>query len=160
VGVSVHRLGHPEGRGKQAKIDISVKGQRVLDASMVELRDIWEATSFELERLQCNPICVAQEQAGMKERGSPPLKLTFTPTAPKQPIPSPLPTAPKVCVLREEGSNSDHEMAAALSLTGFEVWDATMSDMCAGRLSLDVFRGVVFVGGFSYADVCGSAKVG
>ncbi|GCC18468.1 hypothetical protein chiPu_0020806 [Chiloscyllium punctatum] len=32
-----------------------------------------------------------------------------------------------------------------------------MTDICAG-MSLDSFRGVVFVGGFSYADVLGSAK--
>lgn len=34
-----------------------------------------------------------------------------------------------------------------------------MSDLCEGRLLLDRFRGLIFVGGFSYADVCGSAKV-
>jgi phosphoribosylformylglycinamidine synthase len=33
-----------------------------------------------------------------------------------------------------------------------------MSDLLAGRISLDAFRGVAFVGGFSYADVMDSAK--
>jgi phosphoribosylformylglycinamidine synthase len=63
-----------------------------------------------------------------------------------------------VAVLREEGSNSDREMAAVLHMAGFEVWDVNMEDLCQERLSLDQFRGLVFVGGFSYADVCGSAK--
>ena len=64
----------------------------------------------------------------------------------------------KVAVLREEGSNSDREMAAVFNMAGFEVWDVNMQDMCSGKITLDQFRGVVFVGGFSYADVCGSAK--
>ena len=65
---------------------------------------------------------------------------------------------PKVAVLREEGSNSDREMAAVLHMAGFEAWDVNMEDLCTERINLDQFRGLVFVGGFSYADVCGSAK--
>lgn len=33
-----------------------------------------------------------------------------------------------------------------------------MQDLCSGAIRLDTFRGVAFVGGFSYADVLGSAK--
>lgn len=39
-----------------------------------------------------------------------------------------------------------------------QVWDVTMQDLCSGAIGLDTFRGVAFVGGFSYADVLGSAK--
>ncbi|XP_017594377.1 PREDICTED: phosphoribosylformylglycinamidine synthase [Corvus brachyrhynchos] len=49
-------------------------------------------------------------------------------------------------------------MAAAFAMAGFQVWDVTTQDLCAGSASLDGFRGLVFVGGFSYADVLGSAK--
>lgn len=35
-----------------------------------------------------------------------------------------------------------------------------MQDLCSGAIGLDMFRGVAFVGGFSYADVLGSAKGG
>ena len=35
-----------------------------------------------------------------------------------------------------------------------------MQDLCSGAIGLDTFRGVAFVGGFSYADVLGSAKGG
>jgi phosphoribosylformylglycinamidine synthase len=65
---------------------------------------------------------------------------------------------PKVAILREEGSNGDREMAAAMYTAGLEPWDITMSDLLQGRASLDDFRGCVFVGGFSYADVLDSAK--
>jgi len=37
-------------------------------------------------------------------------------------------------------------------------WDVTMHDLIEGKITLDRFRGAVFVGGFSYADVFGSAK--
>lgn len=39
-----------------------------------------------------------------------------------------------------------------------QVWDVTTEDLCSGTVTLDGFRGLVFVGGFSYADVLGSAK--
>ena len=57
----------------------------------------------------------------------------------------------RVAIIREEGSNGDREMAAAVHAAGMEPWDITMSDLLAGRASLDSFRGIVFVGGFSYA---------
>lgn len=41
---------------------------------------------------------------------------------------------------------------------GFEAWDVAMTDILSGKLNLDIFRGVAFVGGFSYADVLDSAK--
>ena len=49
-------------------------------------------------------------------------------------------------------------MAAAFTLAGFEAWDVNMVDLMEKKVSLSAFRGVAFVGGFSYADVCGSAK--
>lgn len=59
---------------------------------------------------------------------------------------------------REEGSNGDREMSAAVHAAGLEPWDITMSDLLMGRARLDSFKGIVFVGGFSYADVLDSAK--
>jgi len=49
-------------------------------------------------------------------------------------------------------------MVAALHMAGFQVWDLTMQDIVSERMTLDRFRGLVFPGGFSYADVLGSAK--
>lgn len=141
-------------------INVSVKGKEVLKEKMTVLRDVWEETSFQLERYQTNPKCVTQEQAGLKERLEPqyhvPFEseiISFTPKGRNTRRPR-----PKVAVLREEGSNSDREMAAVLHMAGFEVWDINMEDLCTERINLDQFRGLVFVGGFSYADVCGSAK--
>ena len=43
----------------------------VLDGDVVVLRDVWEATSFELEMRQCNNACVAMERDGVKDRSAP-----------------------------------------------------------------------------------------
>jgi hypothetical protein len=40
----------------------------------------------------------------------------------------------RVAVIREEGSNGDREMSAAVYAAGMEPWDITMSDLIAGEL--------------------------
>lgn len=139
------------------KVEISVNGNLVLNATMTDLRNVWEATSFQLERRQANPECVIQEETGLSTRKAPPYTLSFTPA---QTAPALLNAnaKPKVAIIREEGSNGDREMTSAFFAAGFEPWDVTMSDLLNGTITLDTFRGVVFVGGFSYADVLDSAK--
>ncbi|KAK3280418.1 hypothetical protein CYMTET_11738 [Cymbomonas tetramitiformis] len=138
-------------------LNISIGGESVLEGSMTAWRDTWEATSFSLERLQASADTVAQEEAGLKERTAPTWDLTFAATATPEAL---LQAAdkPRVAVVREEGSNGDREMCAALYAGGLEPWDVNMMDLANGRISLADFRGVVFVGGFSYADVLDSAK--
>jgi phosphoribosylformylglycinamidine synthase len=124
---------------------------------MRELRDLWEATSYELDALQSDPALVARERAGLRSRKAPAWSLTYTP-APTAPALIEGATKTKVAILREEGSNGDREMTSAFFAAGLEPWDVTMGDLRAGRVNLDRFRGAVFVGGFSFADVLDSAK--
>eukprot|EP00884_Botryococcus_braunii_P021812 jgi/Botrbrau1/8314/Bobra.0081s0003.1 len=49
-------------------------------------------------------------------------------------------------------------MASAIYAAGMDPWDVHMSDLLQGKIDLDSFQGLVFVGGFSYADVLDSAK--
>jgi len=132
-------------------------GQPIFNTWMPYLRQAWEETSFQIDRLQANPACVDEEREVNFDRQGPQYKLTFIPK----------PTAvglleaknkPKVAIIRSEGSNGDAEMRAAFFLAGFEVHDVIMSDLISGRVILDQFRGVVFVGGFSYADVLDAGK--
>jgi phosphoribosylformylglycinamidine synthase len=151
AGVPVSRLGRVVPTG--GRVDIAVGGVSAVSGHVAELRDAWEATAFELERLQASPATVAQEQKGLAARRAP------TWNIPYQVAPTPeLTTRHRVAVLREEGTNGDREMAAAVNAAGFEPWDVTMSDLLDGRASLDAFRGIIFAGGFSYADVLDSAK--
>ncbi|TMW61487.1 hypothetical protein Poli38472_012678 [Pythium oligandrum] len=143
---------------KEGDIKIAVNGQNVITDKTVDLRDVWEATSFELEKKQCNPECVAAEQSSLRTRAGPSWNVTYdvVPTPERQ-----LSTrnVHRVAVIREEGSNGEREMLSAFHAAGFEVWDVIMSDLVAKRITLDErFRGIAFVGGFSFADVMGSAK--
>jgi len=141
----------------ERRIRIAVAGETVLEAPMPELRDLWEATSFQLERLQADPGCVAEEEAGLATLEPPRYRLSFRPE-PTAPAILERPSRPLVAILREEGSNGDREMAAAFWAAGFEPWDVTMSDLRDGRVELERFRGLAAVGGFSFADVLDSAK--
>ncbi|WP_420578614.1 phosphoribosylformylglycinamidine synthase [Ekhidna sp.] len=64
----------------------------------------------------------------------------------------------KAAIIREQGVNSDREMAYALWLAGFDVKDVHMTDLITGREDLSEVNLIVFVGGFSNSDVLGSAK--
>ena len=139
-------------------IQISVNNQRVLKSPMPELRDLWEATSFQLERQQTNLSCVAQEETSLHARTGPKFTVPFAPM-PTPPAILNASSKPAVAIVREEGSNGDREMTSAFFAAGFEPWDVTTSDLLSGTIALgEQFRGVVFVGGFSYADVLDSAK--
>lgn len=138
-------------------IELKVDGVTHLDEKTAFLRDIWEETSFELEKYQRLASCVDQEKEGLKARQEPAWELSFTPSSTDEKYMTAI-SKPKVAVIREEGSNGDREMSAAFHAAGFEPWDVTMSDLLNGAISLHEFRGVVFVGGFSYADVLDSAK--
>jgi phosphoribosylformylglycinamidine synthase len=121
------------------------------------LRDIWEETSHRLDLLQANPECVKQEKKVIYDRQGPVYSLSFN-VAPTPDRIMSMGNKPLAAIIREEGSNSDREMAAAFYSAGFDPWDVTMSDLLSGRITLDRFRGVALVGGFSYADVMDSAK--
>jgi phosphoribosylformylglycinamidine synthase len=142
---------------RDRRIRISVGGMRVVDEDMRILRDIWEETSHHIDLLQANPDCVRQERKAIYDRPGPSFRVTFAP----EPTPDGVMAAkdkPLVAILREEGGNSDREMAASFYNAGFEPWDVTMTDLLSGRTTLDRFNGLAMVGGFSYADVMDSAK--
>jgi phosphoribosylformylglycinamidine synthase len=142
---------------KDKQIHLQYNGQLLVDEDMRVLRQEWEETSYQLERLQMSPACADEEKKNIYDRTGPSYRLPFKP----EPAPAKLLIAadkPKVVILRDEGSNSDREMASAFFAAGFEPWDITMTDLLTGRISLDDFRGIAAVGGFSYADVPESAK--
>jgi phosphoribosylformylglycinamidine synthase len=141
---------------RERQVRIVQGDDAVLDLPTHTLLDWWEETSDQLELRQRDPDC-AREQARGHKRNGPAYHLTFEPeTTPSEWLSAG--DRPKIAVLREEGSNGDREMTAAFFAAGFEPWDVTMNDLLSGAATLESFRGVVFVGGFSYADVLDSAK--
>ncbi|KAL6745568.1 CobB/CobQ-like glutamine amidotransferase domain-containing protein [Haematococcus lacustris] len=154
AGLAAARIGKVTA-AKQVRL--AVAGSAAIEGATEELREAWEETAFALERLQANEETVAAEQAVQRTRTAPRWHLPFTPSfTPEDKMKAT--DKVRVAIIREEGSNGDREMAAACHAAGLEPWDVTMSDLLNGRAALDSFRGVVFVGGFSYADTLDSAK--
>jgi phosphoribosylformylglycinamidine synthase len=142
---------------KEQVISVFHDFELIFTEDMKILRQEWEETSYQLERLQCNPICVDEEKEVSYRRSGPRYIVPFEPEQTALRILDAT-DKPKVAILREEGSNSDREMTSAFYSAGFEPWDITMKDLLDGRVNLSQFRGLAAVGGFSYADVPESAK--
>jgi phosphoribosylformylglycinamidine synthase len=138
-------------------ITVSYNNDVVLQENMHVLRQIWEETSYQLERLQMNPDCADEEKKNIFLRTGPSYHIPFSPV-PTPPARLEQSEKPKVAILRDEGSNSDREMTSAFYAAGFEPWDVSMTDLLEERITLQDFRGIAAVGGFSYADVPESAK--
>ncbi|KAJ4884507.1 hypothetical protein Rs2_34600 [Raphanus sativus] len=117
-------------------IEVKVDGITHLSEKTSFLRDMWEDTSFQLEKLQRLASCVEMEKEGLKLRHEPNWKLSFTPSWTNDKYMS-KDVKPKVAVIREEGSNGDREMSAAF-------YAAVPWDCVCWR--------------FSYSDVLDSAK--
>ncbi|HSX24652.1 MAG TPA: phosphoribosylformylglycinamidine synthase [Candidatus Andersenbacteria bacterium] len=137
-------------------------GRKLFQSTIMELRQWWEATSFELEKLQMNPECAEQEYCTHhvqlpRINVASSYRLPFIPQAGFAEVLE-SENKPRVAVLREEGTNGDREMAAAFFAAGCSPFDITMQDLMDGNATLDNFQGLVFPGGFSYMDVFDSAK--
>ena len=142
---------------RQKKVMVSVNGQTVMAEDMRLLRGIWEETSYQLDRLQRNPASADAEKKTIFKRKGQSFRISFIPERTPEVIMQSS-RKPKVAIIREEGSNGDREMTSAFYQAGFDTWDITMTDLLEGRVALAAFRGIAFVGGFSYADVLDSAK--
>lgn len=160
ASVSCNLLGFsmPE-YGPDATLNIKCGDTVVLrDEKMTKWRMCWEETSLQLEKFQCNSVCVDSERKVLESFRKCPTRWDAALVQGVNVARPLVEKRPKVAVLREEGSNGDREMGAAFFQAGFEVWDVCMQDLLSGSARLDLFQGLAFVGGFSYADVFGAAK--
>ncbi|MDP2560571.1 phosphoribosylformylglycinamidine synthase [Psychrobium sp. 1_MG-2023] len=141
-------------------INVDVAGEAVFSAKRSDLRKLWSATSFEMQKLRDNPACAEQEFALKTDDNNPGLhaELTFDLN---EDVAAPFilkGAQPQVAILREQGVNSHVEMAAAFNRAGFKAIDVHMSDVLSGRVTLEQFQGMVACGGFSYGDVLGAGE--
>ena len=122
------------------------------------LQQAWAETSYRMQALRDNPETAAEQHGRIADDHDPGLNAALT-YDPAEDVAAPYVAtgaAPRVAVLREQGVNSQHEMAAAFLAAGFEAVDVHMSDLAAGRDSLADYAGLVACGGFSYGDVLGA----
>ncbi|MDR9437502.1 MAG: phosphoribosylformylglycinamidine synthase [Thiohalophilus sp.] len=134
------------------------RGETLLEGTQVQWRRVWSETSYRMQALRDNPECAREEYDNLLDESDPGLsaQLSFDP---REDIAAPylnLGHRPRVAVLREQGVNGQIEMAAAFDRAGFAAVDVHMSDIIAGRVSLNDFSGLVACGGFSYGDVLGA----
>jgi phosphoribosylformylglycinamidine synthase len=134
-------------------------GEPVFSSTRAELQRIWSAVSHRIQRLRDNPDCADEAYARIR-LPDPGLhaRLSFDP---EDDIAFPYVARgvrPTVAIFREQGVNGQLEMAAAFHAAGFECVDVHLSDIVAGRVTLDGFRGLAACGGFSYGDVLGAGQ--
>ncbi|WP_241580039.1 phosphoribosylformylglycinamidine synthase [Rosenbergiella nectarea] len=136
------------------------EGQTVYSEQRSQLREWWAETTWQMQRLRDNPACADEEHQAKLEERDPGLNVSLS-FDPSDDIAAPMIATgarPVLAVLREQGVNSHVEMAAAFHRAGFDTRDVHMSDLLAGRTTLDGFHMLAACGGFSYGDVLGAGE--
>ncbi|MDA0705308.1 MAG: phosphoribosylformylglycinamidine synthase [Proteobacteria bacterium] len=129
----------------------------VLQMGRAQMQRQWSATSSRIQALRDNPVTARQEFERILDDQDPGLHaaLTFD-VAGDIARPYRASCGPRVAILREQGVNSQYEMAAAFMRAGFTAVDVHMSDLLQGRDNLANYHGAVACGGFSFGDVLGA----
>ncbi len=157
LGACSHVIGHLNATDE---LRVVRAAKPVLAEKRVDLQRAWSETSHLIQSLRDNPVTAKQEYDRILDLKDPGLnaKLTFDPA---NNIAAPFIATnvkPKIAILREQGVNGQLEMAHAFTKAGFTAIDVHMSDIIAGRISLNDFKGFAACGGFSYGDVLGAGE--
>jgi phosphoribosylformylglycinamidine synthase len=157
TGVGVIEVAHI--RADQV-ISVTQSKRDLLVSSRSELERQWSRSSFQVQRLRDNPKCAQEEFNAIGEDYDPGLTAEYRFDSDDDIAASLIATGvrPLVAILREQGVNSQTEMAAAFTRAGFTAVDVHMSEVLAGSVDLAQFKGLVACGGFSYGDVLGAGE--
>jgi len=137
----------------------TMEDRLVYRSTRTALHKMWAETSFHIQSLRDNPACAEQEFALLDDAERPGVSVSV-PFGVAERVSAPFvhTARPRVAILREQGVNGQVEMAAAFDRAGFAAVDVTMSDLIAGRVRLEDFKGLAACGGFSYGDVLGAGS--
>ena len=156
LGRHSHVIGKPNDRGV---VEVWRDAKAVFSAPLRELHQAWDEVSWRIAALRDHPACADAEHAAAGAPGD--AGLQWQPSFdPAEDVAAPFLqlARPKLAILREQGVNSHIEMAYAMAQAGFETYDVHMSDLQSGRARLDMYRGFVACGGFSYGDTLGAGE--
>jgi phosphoribosylformylglycinamidine synthase len=143
-----------------ADVRLHINGRAVYSASRLDLHRRWSEVSFRIQEMRDNPDCARQEYSRFDDAADPGLH-AFLSYDPNDDVAAPYISSgarPAVAILREQGVNSQTEMAAVFTRAGFDAYDVHMTDILGGRVRLGRFHGLVACGGFSYGDVLGAGE--
>jgi phosphoribosylformylglycinamidine synthase len=151
-----HFIGKPNDRGV---VEVWRDTKLQFGAPLAQLLSAWDEVSWRVARLRDDPACADAEHAAVAAADDAGLHVHLAFDSGEDIAAPFVHTArPRVAILREQGVNSQLEMAWAFDQAGFEAWDVHMSDLQAGRARLDGFIGLVACGGFSYGDTLGAGE--
>jgi phosphoribosylformylglycinamidine synthase len=153
LGNACHVVGHLNTRDE---IAFMRNAKPLFKEKRVDLQRAWSETSFRMQQLRDNPECAQEEYDGILDAKDP--GLSFQLTFETKNFSVKTGKKPRIAILREQGVNSQVEMAAAFTRAGFEAVDVHMSDVIAGRATLEGYKGLAVCGGFSYGDVLGGGQ--
>ncbi len=121
------------------------------------LQQEWSETSYRIQAMRDNPATAVEEFDRILDDKDPGLNVQLRFDV-NDDIARPFRGAarPRIAILREQGVNSQYEMAAAYMRAGFAAFDVHMSDLQSGRDDLANYQGLVACGGFSFGDVLGA----
>jgi phosphoribosylformylglycinamidine synthase len=156
AGVAISKLGW---LNTHDTVRVEYNGDIVFEEGRSTLQRLWSETSFRVASLRDNADC-AQSEFDQIDRIDPGLSVNLS-FDQNEDIAAPYISKgirPQVAVLREQGVNGHVEMGAAFDRAGFTAVDVHMSDILAGRVKLDDFKGLAAAGGFSYGDVLGAGE--
>ena len=143
-----------------ADIQVRANGRGVLSASRLDLHRRWSEVSFRIQELRDNPDCAREEFSRLADAADPGLHASLS-YDPSEDVAAPFISSgarPAIAILREQGVNSQTEMAAVFTRAGFDAYDVHMTDILSSRVRLGRFHGLVACGGFSYGDVLGAGE--
>jgi phosphoribosylformylglycinamidine synthase len=141
-------------------ISIASNGVQLYKASRSSLQERWSEVSYHIQKLRDNPVCAEEEYSAIADDDDPGLSAQLNFDVDED-IAAPMIATgirPRIAILREQGVNSQVEMAAVFTRAGFAAVDVHMSELLSGDVSLDSFKGMVACGGFSYGDVLGAGE--
>ncbi|MEN8156481.1 MAG: phosphoribosylformylglycinamidine synthase [Bacteroidota bacterium] len=155
-GILHHVIGRPI---EEREIQLRT-GDTIQNLPIDKSRDLWFRTSYLLDQKQSGEKLAKERFNNYKKNALKPDLLNFEGSFAKLGVDPGRRSESgiRAAIIREKGVNGDREMAHALYLAGFDVKDVHMTDLIAGRETLEEVQMIVFVGGFSNSDVLGSAK--
>lgn len=142
------------------QIRFQIRDEVVFSSHRSELRTEWAHTTYNMQKLRDNPECAEQEHLAKQDANNPGLHCSLSYDIDED-VAAPYILSgrkPKIAILREQGVNSQNEMAAAFERAGFEALDVHMSDVLSGAFDLETVKGLAACGGFSYGDVLGAGE--
>lgn len=150
-------------------IELKINSNEIINSSILLYRYQWELPSFELEKHQMSKYLIDEEMHMISYLSKPKITIpdnvmnkleecnTHIHNITLKDISNDEYNQPTVLILRDVGSNGHREMIFNFYLIGFKVYEKTMVEL-NNNPKLDKYNGIVFVGGFSNADVPSSGS--